>query len=78
VKSWPGEFRITVQGGIAPEWQDCLGGLSVRVVTDEDGSLVSILHGRLADQAALGGVLRTLGDLRVPLISVDRLDDATS
>jgi hypothetical protein len=71
-------FQITVRGEIAPEWRDCLGGMSVRVLTNEDGSIVSILRGRLADQTALCGVLRTLSDLRVPLISVARLGDAPS
>jgi hypothetical protein len=35
---------------------------------------VTILVGHLTDQAALSGVLNTLYDLRLPLLSVECLD----
>ncbi len=40
----------------------------------EGGSLVTILEGELSDQAALAGVLNTLYELHLPLLSVKRLD----
>jgi len=39
--------------------------------TEADGTPVSILTDRLRDQAALLGVLNTLYDLQLPLLSVE-------
>jgi hypothetical protein len=36
---------------------------------------VTVLAGHLADQAALSGVLNTLYDLHLPLLSVENLDE---
>jgi hypothetical protein len=39
----------------------------------EDGSDTTILIGRLRDQAELSGVLNTLYDMHLPILSVDLL-----
>jgi len=36
---------------------------------------VTILEGHLPDQAALSGVLNTLYEMHLPLLSVDNLDE---
>jgi hypothetical protein len=46
----------------------------VEVVPEGDGSIVTTLTGTVADQAALDGLLTSLRDLGVPLLSVKRLD----
>lgn len=67
-------YRITVLGVISLRWCGrALEGMTINRLTLEDGSLLSILTGELADQAALTGVLNTLYELRLPLIAVKRL-----
>jgi hypothetical protein len=62
------ECTIRTAGALDESWSDYLGGLCVRVPAP--GSEVSELSGRLLDQAALLGVLVTLYERGVPLISV--------
>ena len=52
---------------------------SMRISTDSTTGkeTVTTLVGYLVDQAALSGVLKALYDLRVPLFSVDNLDEKT-
>lgn len=67
-------YQITVLGVISLRWCGrALEGMTIRRLTLEDGSLLSILTGELADQAALTGVLNTLYELRLPLMAVQRL-----
>jgi hypothetical protein len=40
----------------------------------DDGT--TVLDGDIADQAALHGVIRTLRDLGLPLVSLTRLDES--
>lgn len=66
------EYRIRVQGVLDAVWSDRLGGLAI--IDDRntpDGRAVTLLYGRLRDQAALFGVLTTLYDLRLPILSVE-------
>jgi hypothetical protein len=47
----------------------------MQITTSTSGELpVSTLVGTLADQSALSGVLQTLSDLQLPVLSVERLD----
>jgi hypothetical protein len=62
------ECTIRTAGELDASWSDYLGGLCVRA--PGPGSQVCELSGRLLDQAALLGVLVTLYDLGLPLISV--------
>ena len=61
--------EIRVQGHLDERWSDWMEGL---VFTHEsDGT--TTLTGPLADQAALHGVLNTIRDLNLPIISVRRV-----
>jgi hypothetical protein len=60
---------IRAAGTLDASWSDRLGGLRVREVGG-DYPVVE-LSGRLLDQAALHGVLRTIYALRLPLITVE-------
>jgi hypothetical protein len=62
------ECTIRTAGALDESWSDYLGGLCIR--GPAPGSEVSELSGRLLDQAALLGVLVTLYERGVPLISV--------
>src|SRR5262245_8470601 len=62
---------IRAAGTLDARWSDRLGGLCVHpAVRSSPGRPVTELTGRLLDQAALVGVLVTLYDLGLPLISV--------
>ena len=54
-------------------WFDRLGGMTIATTRLADGSVVTILSGELVDQSALVGVVNTLHDLGLPLISVERV-----
>lgn len=62
----PAIYAIRLQGQLGPEWADWFDGLSI---TSEQGG-VTLLCGPVADQAALHGLLRTVRDLGMPLLSV--------
>jgi hypothetical protein len=74
----PGSYRIEVQGQLDASWSDRLGGM--HITTDSSGKQgpVTILEGRLRDQAALAGVLNALYEFHLPVITVQRLDEQES
>ncbi len=70
----PANYRIRVQGRLDSTWGERLGGMAV--ISDTDAKLsVTIIEGYLVDQAALSGVLNTLYELHLPLLSVENLDE---
>jgi hypothetical protein len=69
----PATYQISVQGQIDPTSSDLLGGMTISPATAEEGLPVTTLEGDLKDQAALAGVLNTLYELHLPVISVKRL-----
>ena len=71
----PATYRILVKGHLADNWSDRLGGLAISRSNAEGVTPVTILVGHLADQASLSGVLNALYNLRMPLISVETLDE---
>ena len=65
----PASYDIRVAGVLDQTWSDRLQGLVIRVKEYADGMFVTILSGRLKDQAALLGVLNALFSLKLPLLS---------
>ena len=70
----PGNYRIRVQGFLDESWSDRLGGLHITTSRIGDQKPVSELVGRVRDQAELAGVLNTLYELHLTLLSVEYLD----
>ena len=69
--------RIRVGGRLDESWSAKLGGLRIRSLSGSDAT-ETVLEGDVPDQAALKGVLATLGDLNLAMISVETMDrDAT-
>ena len=66
----PATYQIRVQGHLDESWSDRLAGMTIST-TQVDDAPVSVLTNRLRDQAALFGVLNTLYDLHLPLLSVE-------
>jgi len=71
----PAAYRIRVQGSIDSAWSDMLGGMRITTDSTAEKGQVTTLVGHLVDQAALSGVLKAIYDLRIPLLSVDNLDE---
>lgn len=59
-------YEIRVAGRLGPHWSAWFEGLSVG--PGPDGT--TVLAGRVADQAALHGLLQKLRDLGVPLVAL--------
>lgn len=66
----PATYQISVQGRIDPDWSDRLAGMAIRLTAEEASPPVTTLKGELGDQAALAGVLNTLYELHLPVLSV--------
>jgi hypothetical protein len=63
----PGRYEIRLKGHLDARWSAWFDGLTV--THDSDGT--TIIHGPVADQAALHGLLQKTRDLGLPLISVN-------
>lgn len=70
----PAIYRIHVEGLLDESWSERLAGMNVETIKRNNLPLVTILSGRLTDQAELLGVLNALYNLRLTLISVRRQD----
>ena len=70
----PATYQIIVQGRVDPTMSGHLEGMTISQATVEVDHPVTTLKGELSDQAALAGVLNTLYELQITVISVKRLE----
>lgn len=70
----PAIYRICVRGPLGAEWSSRLAGMTITSSQDPGGAARTILVGRIADQAALSGLLNGLYELHLPVISVECLE----
>ena len=76
IKLWtPTTYRIEVEGHLDESWSDRLAGMRITARKRSDQTTVTILTGRLRDQAELSGVLNSLYDLHLSILSVEYLKD---
>jgi hypothetical protein len=66
-------YKIRIQGYLHENWSDRMGGVAIQTENRPGGMPVTVLTGQFQDQAALAGVLSTLYDLGLPLLSVECL-----
>ena len=66
----PTIYQVKIKGRLDESWAEWFEPMTVTHTEDGD----TILTGRLADQAALQGVLIKLGNLNLELISVNQAD----
>ena len=62
-----------VEGHLDESWSDRLGGMRTTMGRRKDKTMGTTLVGRIRDQAELTGVLSTLYDLHLPILSVENL-----
>ena len=65
-----GTYQIVVRGHLDEQSSYWFEGLTLTNGFDEGGAPIATLAGRFVDQAALHGVLATIRDMDLPLISV--------
>ena len=68
----PALYQIRVKGHLEQQWSDWFDGFDVTQPAEDE----TLLVGRVADQAALYGILLKMLNLGLPLISVVRLEDS--
>jgi len=66
-------YEIRLKGRLDERWAAWFDGLSLR--HEADGT--TVLHGPVADQAALHGLLQKVRDAGLPLVSVTRTEPST-
>ena len=64
-----GRYEIRVKGHLGTRWAAWFDGLTI--THSSDGT--TVIHGPVADQAALHGLLQKIRDLGLPLISVNHV-----
>jgi hypothetical protein len=63
----PERYDIRVTGHLAGRWSALFDGMTL--IPQDDGT--TVIHGPVADQAALHGLLRKLSDVGLALVSVE-------
>lgn len=71
-------YKLRVAGVIPRDWENRLGSFRIAHEEATEPPTTSTLMGPVTDQADLLGVLNTLYELRLRLISVEALETETS
>jgi hypothetical protein len=74
VMGGPAIYRICVLGRVDASWSPRLEGMNIKESGKIEEKPETTLTGRVADQAALAGVLSTLYELHLPVLSVECLE----
>ena len=71
----PGIYRIRVLGLLDESWSEGLGSLRIKACSlqDHEGSVTELV-GKVRDQAELAGLLNTLYELHLTLMSVEMVE----
>jgi hypothetical protein len=64
-------YQIVVQGPLDDSWANWFSGVSITHTYQRDGTPVTVLTGPIADQAALRGLLTSLWNLNLAVLSVN-------
>jgi hypothetical protein len=76
LKLWtPAKYQIHVQGYLDNSWSDQFWGMRILKNNRVGQVPVTTLVGQLRDQAALIGVLNSLYELHLPILSVVHLEE---
>jgi hypothetical protein len=71
----PATYQIEIEGKLCERCAGWFDGMDVVVRSDEDGSTITTLTGTVSDQTALHGLLGSIRDLGLLLLSVRRVED---
>jgi hypothetical protein len=70
----PAIYRIRVQGRLDARMSDRIGGMQITEVREAGKGPETILVGRLVDQASLTGIMNSLYELHMPVLSAECVD----
>ena len=70
-----GNYRIEVRGPLRADWSNRFGAMQIFTPPPKLDTAVTFLQGHVRDQAELAGILNTLYELHLPLLSVQYLGD---
>ncbi len=77
LKLWtPATYCIEVEGHLDDSWSDRLAGMRISSRKRADQSSITTLTGRMRDQAELAGVLNSLYELHLPILSVKIINES--
>ena len=68
-------YQIRVQGCLEEVWSDRLANMTITMDLKDQHVPMSILKGMIRDQSELLGVLNGLYQMRVPILSLEVLDE---
>jgi hypothetical protein len=71
----PGTYIIRILGFLDTSWSERLAGMHISTESRGELETVTTLVGLLPDQATLSGVLESLYQFQLTLLSVERLED---
>ncbi len=71
----PSVYRIRIEGVLDESWSSRLSGMQIIRDENKRKKKVTILFGYLPDQSALSGVLTSLNDLGLPILSVECMSE---
>ena len=69
----PAIYKIKVEGVLKENWIENFQGLKVNIEGSLSGNPVSVLTGKINDQSALSGLLNTLYNFNMTILSVNML-----
>lgn len=69
----PAFYRIRAQGKVPANWSDRLEGMAILLDETVGAPPITTMEGELHDQAALAGVLKSLYEMHLPVLSVECL-----
>lgn len=76
MRTQPQYYRIVVAGPLDKKWSERLGGMNIEFQPEApEGYPLTVLQGRVMDQAQLSGILNILYDLRLPLLKVELISE---
>ena len=64
-------YKIRVYGNLDKKWADWFDGVTIEPQPGNE----TLLVGRVADQAALHGMINKIFDLGLPLLAVERIEN---
>lgn len=71
----PAIYRIKLLGVLGQEWASSFDHLHIQVSKHDQGRSITTISGKVADQAALYGILSQLRDLGLVILLVECISD---
>lgn len=63
-------YKLCILGYLDSSWSDRMGGLTITAGFEEDNKPITTLEGIISDQAELIGVINSIYEMHMPLLSV--------